>query len=374
MEPEQPWPAPKSKSDLLADLVLLGDLGRVREFFDSAFWRHDPIQPSWYHLKIALQCENKPMVRLLMTWGATATEAEVAEFSGSPRYDYYIKLLRLGGLKISPAASPAPQKEIVHLEEEVFFKDPAEPDEGFIIKSFVDGKFIDHRIGTLPKEWRNLLQALQENGAPDAVIAGGALRDTFNKAAVRDVDIFIPGENSTRKNRKLLKKAFAAANLPVKQQMIEHETYRNMAIFSQFPDPTVATEPQPASWFGGRKNKITESWKVIANKIEYNIIFVYKPLAPHAQSPAPFFALRLIESFDFGLCQIACNGRMILQTDAYNNDVKNKRITLVRSPTNTEHLGRIVNKYHDWELCPESKKLLAKPRKPSSGYDFGDYY
>ena len=43
----------------------------------------------------------------------------------------------------------------------------------------------------IPQRWRDALTALQDGGFPEAIIAGGALRDLDNGAPVKDVDIFV---------------------------------------------------------------------------------------------------------------------------------------------------------------------------------------
>lgn len=65
-----------------------------------------------------------------------------------------------------------------------------------------------------------LMQCLIDNGAAEAVIAGGALRDLFNQRAVRDVDIFLKGRGGKEENRKFLQEAFAAVGLDITPQVI----------------------------------------------------------------------------------------------------------------------------------------------------------
>src|SRR3569623_1528091 len=48
------------------------------------------------------------------------------------------------------------------------------------------------QIADIPERWQTVLRYVQ-NVAPDAVIAGGALRDLDNGRPVKDIDIFVQG-------------------------------------------------------------------------------------------------------------------------------------------------------------------------------------
>jgi hypothetical protein len=126
-----------------------------------------------------------------------------------------------------------------------------------------------------------------------------------------------------------------------------------------------------------------ESWKIMASDhTEYNIIFVNdkldRKLAEQARpsEQRSIFAGAIIDSFDIGLCQIACDGDSIVSTPAYRDDVKHKRVSLIRpNMTSEDHLKRVTTKYADWQLNPEAQKALApkpKPQPPrrSSGYSW----
>jgi hypothetical protein len=64
-----------------------GDCNKARALFDKAFWENRKIVPSWEHLKVALLREDKPMMRLLVTWGAKAPE-HPEQLAGIPAADF----------------------------------------------------------------------------------------------------------------------------------------------------------------------------------------------------------------------------------------------------------------------------------------------
>ncbi len=81
----------------LVDAIAQGDCQQVRKIFDQAFWAQEPVRLSWDHLKIALEREDKSMMRLLITWGVTAPND-----SSTPLTETQITLLRQCGLQNLP--------------------------------------------------------------------------------------------------------------------------------------------------------------------------------------------------------------------------------------------------------------------------------
>jgi hypothetical protein len=329
---------PSQEKDLLA-LVKRGDVQQVREFFDRAFWEGRPVRPGWPHLEEALLQQNKPMVRLLVTWGATTTSEELSVLRYSNVYEQSVRLLRRCGLDVY--VTPG--------EEEESKGDAALP-----------GKF------KCPREWQQLLEAFQKSGAKEAVIAGGAMRDLLNGKPVKDVDIFLKTRGDQKKNKNFLKKAFQAAGLKIGWQGDDPEH------LEQFPGPVWEhlshndpyREPQYARAF---VDTPVESWKVIAGQreTEYNIVFVGGQMSRWVH--AHVFHDVLIRAFDFGLCQVAFNGADVISTHAYKEDVKNKSVTLKNVNAAVQaHLWRIMKKYPDWKPCAESKKLLPPSTAPTS--------
>jgi hypothetical protein len=345
-------PRPRFDDNLLASIAA-GDCQRVRTLFDEAFWDGYKIFLTWKHLQTALRRENKTMLRLLISRGAEVSAEELVQFRpvAKNKYPHYIHLLRQGGLKL-PAGALA---EIPCAEPEVAALN----------------------VEKIPGEWRLVLQAAQDKGASEAVIAGGALRDLFNERAVKDVDIFLKTRGSERKNKAFLKEVFNATGLAIESQSDYSTTYHGT--YENFPSPKgkkliLTCSDVYATIF---KEGHAESWTVIAGpqKTEYNIVFldnvVFKDLPTlsgtkiHSRSfDEDYFKWSLIQGFDFGLCQIACDGREVVTTPFYKDDVKNNQISL-RNPNkgSKEHLERLVRKYPDWELCPKSKALLEpQPR------------
>ncbi len=337
-------------ADTLSDAVASGNIQKVRDIFDQTFWEKRNLPLGWGHLKTALLNEDSPMMRLLITRGAAVADEAAAELTPQQ-----ITLLRQCGLRVDPAVATAAAEK------------PVDP-------------FANHRIEMIPDEWLRVLQALQNQGAHEAVIAGGALRDTFNGAEVRDVDMFLQSRGDTDKNKKFLKEVFRDTKLQVAKQ-------GSMAGYGAppeaFPDPRTDKLYQTSydsiygPWMEG---KSVESWTIIAGpqKTEYNIVFVDGPVTEDWKNaffrprlvpdPPADFAEKLIGCFDFGVCQIASDGEKIITTAAYDRDVADRQMTAVKpNPDTPEHQARLLLKYPAWALRGASPTTPATAESGAPG-------
>lgn len=359
VQPSRPWPKPSPYDDMLSELVANGDIAKVREYFDSVFWENRKERPGWGHLRIALLREDRPMLRLLHTWGAAPTDDDMAKFRAAARDKYpdYVRILRAAGLRPSSLAW-----------EEVEASASATPADEALCAEMTFKKDAAKMLDQVPQEWRRLLQTFQSAGADEAVIAGGALRDLFNQKQIKDVDIFLRSQGNRKKNKKFLKEIFDAAGLDVVAQDCGYDGYSRM--MDKFPEPK--TEAAAAETNGVKRERKMESWKIVAGpaKTEYNIIFVDdsldKRLAEETsrREQRSLFTGGLLGSFDIGLCQIACDGQEVVSTPAYRDDVKHSRVSLLSPNTGTEdHLKRVAKKYEGWQLNPEAQRAMA-PKPP----------
>lgn len=232
-------------------------------------------------------------------------------------------------------------------------------------------------VHDLTEEWLKLLTAIQEK-APEAQIAGGALRDTFNNRAIKDVDIFLCNRRFAQKG--FIKAAFAAAGLTIKPQTVTRtDGYSNIQtletmVASRAPAFEVVEEVRYRDSYGDvfTRNKLkssADSWTVIsASGTEYNIVFLSGEIekALKSATTAKARADILTGSFDIGICQIATDGKNIFESEGYKLDVASKRLTLLRpNHSSLAHLDRMIQKYPDFSLCPAAAKLTgaSAPRK-----------
>ncbi|MDI1228107.1 MAG: hypothetical protein PSY14_10525 [bacterium] len=365
--PPKPWPKPGRFDDALSEIVAKGDIGEAREFFDKAFWQNRQDPPEWKHMRLALMREDAPMIRLLATWGAHPNEEDMAALRAAmgDKYLRYVQLLRQAGLRsngqpweeVTPSTTPAPANDPVAGQ------------------AFVDGRFVDQRIEQIPQEWRKVLATFHAAGSSEAVIAGGALRDLFNKRPIRDVDIFMRSQGSQKKNRAYLKEIFNAAGLSVKEQEFRRSDGYGFSVHKEaFPEPKSHVEKD---FDIAKRTRALESWKLVAGpaETEYNVIFVEDTLDRKLVKETSRFEGKsifvggLLDAFDIGITQIASDGEEIVSTRAYDEDVRLKRLTLTRpNDATVDHAQRIIAKYPDFEQSAELKELL-KPKPRSVRYD-----
>lgn len=362
LNPRQQWKKASSYNDALSELVAAGNIDHVRDYFDKVFWEGRKERPEWEHMRIAVLREDRAMVRLLHTWGAEPSDDDLARFRllAQDKYDGYLKIMRAAGLRPKnlkwEEIQPAQPSSVTGREETLYEE--------------ITGKRDDtERLKKIPAEWTTLLGGFHAAGANEAIIAGGALRDLFNDRAIKDVDIFLRDRGSQKKNRKLIEAAFAQSGTDVKEQVISEDSYGREV--EKFPDPLLRSET--ATTQGVTRKRQMQSWRVVVGpaKTLYNVIFIDDSLDRQLAAKATaaeqrsIFTGGLLEAFDLGLCQIASDGREIVSTPAYKDDVKHKRITLTNPDTTTEdHLKRITDKYADWEQTAAVKQAL-KPKKPS---------
>ena len=99
-------------TDEAAVLVQGGDTARLREFFDSAFYKSQKVELNSGHLKLAVAREDIAMIRLLVNYGAKFSPQELAvmQIASADKYPQYLKMLRNCGLKTSAGKnSPSPK-------------------------------------------------------------------------------------------------------------------------------------------------------------------------------------------------------------------------------------------------------------------------
>lgn len=356
-------PLPTGEDELFRRIGT-GNIALVRAFMDEAFWAQSRLQPHWKHLELAVLRRDEPMARLLITWGARAGAADLGNLAASTGADYpqLCRMLRRCGLpRVENAPDPASVPKMTLAE--ISAQETA-------ACAFVDNTFVDQLLIHVPQDWRKLLKAFHKAGAPEAVIAGGALRDTFNERSIKDVDIFLASRGSKRRNRAFLKNVFKKAGLPVHEQVTHRDDY-GVAKTAAFPDPATARHTIDAGTYFSF-SRITESWNIVAGggKTKFNIIF-------SNAAPVKDGGISVISEFDLGFCQIACDGEKITTTPQYRKDVAEKTIRLVRNnPTTREHLERVRRKYPDWSLCHKAEETLYPPMpySTSSGYYGGGGY
>jgi hypothetical protein len=173
----------------------------------------------------------------------------------------------------------------------------------------------------IPQQWRDTLAAIHRAGYPEAIIAGGALRDLDNGAPVKDVDVFLRTQNNDLQN---LDVEFGFAGEDLTEFSVQYE--------QQNPDVVGVFQ-----WYN----------PMAGFEIPCQVIACNGP--EHAGA----FREYQMDRFDIGLCRVAFDGVKVHYTSPYCLDKAERQLRIV-NPRNlarsVERVRRIGEKYPNWKL------------------------
>lgn len=171
-------------------------------------------------------------------------------------------------------------------------------------------------IEDVPAEWLGVLSRVQAF-SPTAIIGGGCLRDLDNGKPIKDIDIFLDYEGDM---------------LDVTSALEDTHPFIDMVLDGDY---------------GPLGQGVTGMVEVRAEYgLPINLIFVTPGTCSFDAQAA---------RFDFGICQIACDGDHIRATPAYAFDKQEQSFTLyVREGDKVERSmrrwERLRSKYEGWTL------------------------
>ena len=143
----------------------------------------------------------------------------------------------------------------------------------------------------IPREWRECLFEIQKD-FPNAVIAGGCLRDCYFKREIKDVDIFIPEVDNAALEKFLVNKY----NVSITRN-IQAKKYDNV------------------------KNPEVDQVITVANAAgKYPVDFIAVDVNKE----------RVLARFDYDICQLSYDLNNFIMTDEFKNCTKTKTIHLIR--------------------------------------------
>jgi hypothetical protein len=176
----------------------------------------------------------------------------------------------------------------------------------------------------IPSTWKQLLADIQKV-APEAVLAGGALRDLDHGLPAKDLDVFI---------------AAGSGN--------EAEGLNELMGGHPMTDPEIQMYPDnmPEIQLVADHDPEREKFN---NLTGLPLQFIYINWQTH----------NIIKRFDYGLCQIMYDGRELRTSEQYDTDKQEKTMTLLRCD-NEFALGRSVERFARW-----------KPRYPDHRFVLG---
>lgn len=145
----------------------------------------------------------------------------------------------------------------------------------------------------MPYEWVDILHHIQRT-APEAIIAGGAIRDWYLLQPPKDLDIFINFTSVLDLPKRLVKSSSMVDFTTITQKEMDNDA-------SGLDDHEIIT------------SEIYMGASLPVNIIRCNVTPIER-----------------YKNFDFGFCRIAYNGKEVLDTPDFHDDINNKKITLLK--------------------------------------------
>lgn len=184
-------------------------------------------------------------------------------------------------------------------------------------------------IDRLPPEWLKAILKLRLT-CPSAVLAGGALRDLDNNGPVKDFDVFIHAQKAGDADDAMA--ALTDAGFTVLFDPNEETAYpqdQNLEVIA-----VAELEGLNVTWCGAQ--------------LPVQLIFVNWDTA------------RIVDRFDYGICQLSTDGETVTIGDGYAEDKASKVFRLRRDrPTPLSMRGSIhryarltADKYAGWTWWP----------------------
>lgn len=194
-----------------------------------------------------------------------------------------------------------------------------------------------HRISKSSDMVRQLTKL--RNDGWEAIIAGGAIRDTFHDKEITDVDIFVQINEVVRKRLNASYKSKAWLE------------YWFKAFGCNLDKNDDVTYLGGSYTFKVLDTNIQAVWQILTAGKKYQIILLNKDPITYVK-----------ENFDFGICRAYCDGRKLHFTNEFMHDTLNHTITLYRENLTDEqinyalgdHVARIQKKFPGWTLMDDN--------------------
>jgi hypothetical protein len=195
----------------------------------------------------------------------------------------------------------------------------------------------------LPQAWLDALRKVQ-TVCPEAIIGGGALRDHYLGATVKDVDIFVRTRNDVDSLVSSLRAATSMHFEKLDAQFAEYEN-QTPGLAAVLQGPGLCQNQDVCGMFCGCP--------------PVQIIVCAGSEGDQA------FMLEQLDRFDIGICKIAHNGRRVLFATDASLDMMDCRIRIANPQTDRQReqslarVDRIAEKYPGWKIGPHEPVIPA---------------
>ena len=171
------------------------------------------------------------------------------------------------------------------------------------------------------------------NAGWNAIIAGGAIRDTYHDKRVSTIDVFVKAQ----------KKAIKEMGIEFKSPKWMQYWFNMFKCSAKHQDDVIYLGD--IETFEKLDRNIIAVWQVITKGKTYQIILITKDPEKYVE-----------DNFDFGICKAFYDGTKMRFTNDFLMDSLNHTITLYREHLTdkqieyavTEHVHKIKKKYPGW--------------------------
>jgi hypothetical protein len=186
-----------------------------------------------------------------------------------------------------------------------------------------------------------ILRKIKET-LPDAILAGGAIRDVYHNKNVKDYDLFVSGNTTLD----VYKDSFWEKQFSLGNELHVDDSITNLSDLSDSED---------ASCEG--TTHVDTVWEVNKNGSLYNVIILNA-------NPTEY----INRFFDIGICKTYSDGRRIRFTSDFMHDSRNHLLTIVSESMSQPDFNRMMDRHvAAVKLKYPGYKLVVPPR-------FAEYY
>lgn len=186
----------------------------------------------------------------------------------------------------------------------------------------------------------DVLARLHAAGFPEAIVAGGAIRDWDNNKAdqIKDIDVFIQDRPTYLYDLNQALHGYTH-RVMVPEHVAHYMDFEGVRMVHEYQAPSVLVGPEIIDDNGMNLSQF-EAYPPV------QIVVMGRPVLPEST----------IERHDFGICQIGYDGKRFFTTHHYDHDKMNKTFTLVRCRDGRDYArslkrwARLSQKFGGWTL------------------------
>lgn len=186
---------------------------------------------------------------------------------------------------------------------------------------------------------------------PEAVIVGGALRDTYFGRPVKDVDVFVTHIEAADGRDFIWEKLRAA--FPLETNVQETGVFLSMSNVRLI----VPDAKDYEDWSGGDVRAVYEV-EIMEDQPPFQIITTSAPMTLHEAR----------DRVDFDICQIAFDGRLVTASTGFQQAALTKTATYVGAGCDKQRdrsfkrATRLHGKYPDWTFIVGDRTIFPVPK------------